>query len=259
MLAIANKAIPTAVGRVVRLVSADSVISRKFVEVAAVRARMGEYAIEHDPYAERVCLCAECSKLILITKDRIDPVIVRRVITVVACGLKNRVEIDRCHTQSGKIAEFLADTVDIPSEEVVWLIIVLSRRGRKAYVLAPAVMDAQESPLFGVILRPFAKILPAAPAKTIRKNLIDNPFAPVLRRFKCTVVNGDLIGARLMGFQPTLAAVRAVILRFAVRGADDKIIPNQTRHIRHWDIAPCAPARDCQVKDGLHAKLVVQS
>ena len=61
-----------------------------------------------------------------------------------------------------------------------------------------------------------------------------------------------------MGFQASFPAVRAVILRPPVAGANDKVIPNETRHLRHGYFPVHATARPCQFKKGLDAQLVVE-
>ena len=121
-------------------------------------------------------------------------VIVRRVVTVVARRLENRVEIDRGHAQRREVIQLFADAVAVPAEKVVGLILIRTGRRRIANVLAPAVVDAQKPAEIRVILRAFTKIFPAAPAEPVGKNLVDDSFAPVFGRCKPAVIYGDLIG-----------------------------------------------------------------
>ena len=61
-----------------------------------------------------------------------------------------------------------------------------------------------------------------------------------------------------MGFQAPFPAIRTVILRPPVAGANDKVIPNETRHLRHGYFPVHAAARPCQFKKRLDAQLVIK-
>ena len=59
----------------------------------AVRAGVVEYAFEHDADAALPCGFAERFKILFPAEQRIDAGVVRRVVPVVACRLKDRVQV----------------------------------------------------------------------------------------------------------------------------------------------------------------------
>ena len=77
----------------------------ELVKVHAVRAGVVEYAVEHDADAALLCGFAERFKILFPAEQRIDAGVVRRVVSVVACRLKDRVQVQDRDAERGEIRQ----------------------------------------------------------------------------------------------------------------------------------------------------------
>ncbi|MPM66066.1 hypothetical protein SDC9_112971 [bioreactor metagenome] len=110
-----------------------------------------------------------------------------------------------------------------------------------------------------MVLRARAEVLPAAAPEPVGENLINDPLAPALRRFKRAVVNGDLVSARLVLPERAFPAVRSVIERLPVLQANDEIVPNQTGRFGHRQIRCRSAAGNLHIEKRFTAVLVIKT
>ena len=87
--------------RVLALPRTDTGIVAVAVKVDRVIARMVEDAIQDDGNAELLGCLAQLRKVLLGAQDRVDLGVIGRVVAVVACGLKDGVEVDGRKAQLG--------------------------------------------------------------------------------------------------------------------------------------------------------------
>ena len=86
--------VPAIVRRLLRLKRAEAIVIALAVEVDAVASRMAEYAIEDDADALGLRRLHEFLKLLVRAEDRIDLVVVARIVVMIARRLENGIEID---------------------------------------------------------------------------------------------------------------------------------------------------------------------
>ena len=111
--------VPAVVGRLLRLERAETVVIALAVEVDAVASRMAEYAVEDDADALGPRRLHEILKLLVRAEDRIDLVVVARIVVVVARRLENGIEIDDGNAKLPQVGELRLQPLDIAAEEIV--------------------------------------------------------------------------------------------------------------------------------------------
>ena len=111
--------IPFRIRRRLRLEGADGGIPSVLVEVAAVVARMVEYAVQHDSDSPLSRLLHEAVQVLLRSEQAVDAHIIARVVAVIGVRLEDGIEIDDGHMQAGEHVELFGDAVEIAAEEVV--------------------------------------------------------------------------------------------------------------------------------------------
>ena len=111
--------VPAVVGRLLRLERAEAIVIALAVEVDAVASRMAEYAVEDDADALGLRRLHEILKLLVRAEDRIDLVVVARIVVVVARRLENGIEIDDGNAKLPQVGKFRLQPLDIAAEEIV--------------------------------------------------------------------------------------------------------------------------------------------
>ena len=91
--------VPAVVGRLLALRRAEVVVKAVGVEIDALSPRMVEDAVEHHVDAALFRLRAERAEVRFIAEQRVNFLIVRRVVTVVGVRFKNGVQINAGHAE----------------------------------------------------------------------------------------------------------------------------------------------------------------
>ena len=111
--------VPAVPGRILRLVRADAVIPARAVEIAAVKARVVEHAVQHHAHAAPRRLSAQLAEILLRAEHRVNGLVIARIIAVVGIRLEDRVKVDRGHAQAFQIVQLLDDPAQRAPEKIV--------------------------------------------------------------------------------------------------------------------------------------------
>ena len=98
---------------------ADAVIPARAVEIAAVKARVVEHAVQHHAHAAPRRLSAQLAEILLRAEHRVNGLVIARIIAVVGIRLEDRVKVDRGHAQAFQIVQLLDDPAQRAPEKVV--------------------------------------------------------------------------------------------------------------------------------------------
>ena len=111
--------VPAVVRRLLRLKRAEAIVIALAVEVNAVASRMAEYAVEDDAYALGLRRMHEVLKLLVRAEDRVDLMVVARIVVMIARRLENGIEIDDGNAKLPQVGKLRLQPLDIAAEEIV--------------------------------------------------------------------------------------------------------------------------------------------
>ena len=165
----------------------------ELVKVHAVRAGVVEYAVEHDADAALSCGFAERFKILFPAEQRIDAGVVRCVVPVVACRLKDRVQVQDRDAKRGKIRQLFLDAPERSAPERPRGNIPVFRAG----IEHRRIPVAHEKAVRAAARLRLARRPVALTGKAVRKDLIDDAVLPPVGDGGFFIY-GDLPGARLV-------------------------------------------------------------
>ena len=201
---------------------AERVIAAASVEVAAVVAGVVEHAVQHDAHAALCRLAAQRFEVLLVSEQRVDALIVARIIAMVGVRLKDRVEVQRAHMQALKIVELGQHAAQRAAEKVVV---------QDLPVLIRAV-DRKIVPVFVQHTRRDALALRlhrvAVPAEAVGENVIGDALAEPARRPVRRIVDRQLKAVSHAVEHLAASAVAARAEARAVRRIEGEPVPVQT-------------------------------
>ena len=219
--------------RILALPGAHTGVVAIAVKVDRIVACVVEYAVQDDGNAQLFGRFAQLGKVLLGTQNRVDLGVVGRVVTVVARGLEDGVEVDGRKAQLGDARQVFLDSlegaaVEIPSlDGTVFGALV---HGRLVPVLDHAALNSLTR-LFDLSQRALAPVLVAG--VTVGKNLVDHAALVPLGSNLAVLVYGDLEG-RHLGVVVSHALAAGAALRRAQANLGlaldiaDKAVPDQT-------------------------------
>ena len=218
-------------GRILRRAHVGVVPER--VEVARVAAGVVEDAVEDDGDAVRLRIGAERAERLLVAEQRIDALVVGRVVAVVARRLEDRVEVERGDAERLEVAELLADAleraaVEVPGEHLVGLLVELVGDG-----LVPVLDEAALGSLARGIERLGALAPIVAAGEAIGEDLVDDAVAVPVGLHRARLVHRDLERGRIAVVERALPhrvlLAGAVAPQGAVGGGDVEAVPDDAR------------------------------
>ncbi len=165
------------------MISAEVGITSVTVEVFAVVSRVAENAVEHNFYAEPVSFFAKRRKILFGSEKRINIFVVRRVVSVIALSLENRIEVDAGNAELLQISELFLYALEIAAEIVVVENLAVGRR----YPEWIAVPVRAQNPVGRDVF-----LFPARESKTVGENLIDHAALESVGGAKVFIVDGEL-------------------------------------------------------------------
>ena len=174
--------IPGVIRAVLGLISAGRVVASELVEIDAVCAGVGEYAVQDDGDAPYLCRLAQLPEVLVGTQQRVYIPVVCGVIAVILVGFEDRVQIDAGDAQVFQIVQLAADAVQVAAEIVVVPDVTILV-GLVVGHLAPVPHDT---------VRRYIVMHLAAAAKTVGEDLIHHAAFEKLRCLIVLVVDGEL-------------------------------------------------------------------
>ena len=214
--------VPRAVRRVLGLMCAERVIAAAAVEVAAVVAGVVEHAVQHDAHAALCRLAAQRFEVLLVSEQRVDALIVARIIAVVGVRLKDRVEVQRAHMQALKIVELGQHAAQRAAEKVVVQDLPVLIRAVDRKIVPVFVQHARRDALTRRLHRV------AVPAEAVGENIIGDALAEPARRPVRRVVDRQLKAVSHAVEHLAASAVAARAEARAVRRVEGEPVPVQT-------------------------------
>ncbi len=211
------EAVPRIVGGDGALRRAGRGVEAVGVEVAAFRAGVIEYAVEHDADAALFRLRAEGAEVLLVAEERVDRFVVGGIIAVVGGGLKDRVEVERGDMERGEVVELFRDAGEVAAEEVLAVVAALVGAAERRFVPALVERAAADQAIHAAQL---------CAIKAVGEDLVGDAAAEPVGRFGAPVVDGQLPGRHLV---PTLEAAFSIAALAAVRPAQAEVVPDQLR------------------------------
>ena len=183
---------------------------------------MVEHAVQHDAHAALCRLAAQRFEVLLVSEQRVDALIVARIIAMVGVRLKDRVEVQRAHMQALKIVELGQHAAQRAAEKVVV---------QDLPVLIRAV-DRKIVPVFVQHTRRDALALRlhrvAVPAEAVGENVIGDALAEPARRPVRRIVDRQLKAVSHAVEHLAASAVAARAEARAVRRIEGEPVPVQT-------------------------------
>ena len=113
------KVVPLIIRRFRGLECTYTIVLALAVEIAAVAARMAEYAIQYHAYSLRSCFFYQFLKIFFIPEDRINLQIIAGIVVVIAFRFKDRIQVDHRDSQFLQVSQFFDDALDIATEEII--------------------------------------------------------------------------------------------------------------------------------------------
>ena len=222
--------VPAVVGRILRLERAQTVIIAFAVEVDAVASCMAEHAVENDAHPLGLRRIDELLKLFVRAEERIDLMIVSRIVVMVARRLENGIEVDDGNAQFLQIGKLRSQPLDVAAEEIVMHdllgvdILVVAR------LVAPIRMND------GALLLAEHVALAAEP---VGEDLVHDGVLRPVGRLCALVEHGDLKRRRRVvvnaAHAAQMLAVVAVVPRARACG-NDEVVPEQTAAVGQIDV-----------------------
>ena len=224
--------VPLVVGRIRRLERANRIVLALAVEVAAVAARMAEDTVEDDADALRLRRVDEMAEVLIRAENRVDLVVITRVVVVIALRLKDRVQVDDRDAEVLEVVELLLEALEIAAAEIggndllrVGVLVV-------ARIILPAGMEDRALLLDdGVSLA----------REAVREDLVHDGVLEPVRRLGPLVEHRDLERRRHMVVERAHAAelFRIVaVVPGAILHRDDEVIPDEASLF--WQRQPAA-------------------
>ena len=221
--------VPAAVGALGVAVRALAAVVAVAVEVHAVRAGVGEHAVQDDADALLLRRGAELLEVLLRAEGGVDLHVVAGVVLVVAVGLKDGVEVQHRHAHAADVVQLLLDALQVAAEEVV------------GGVAAALVVDDQRRVVVpvGVVVGAPGQILHVGAAgviEAVHHDLHHQAVAHPLGGAVGGVVHRDLEGRGLGAGHDALSAQAIVgvaqipAAAFLILG--DKVVPEQAGLLR---------------------------
>ena len=211
--------VPAVVGRLLRLERAETVVIALAVEVDAVASRMAEYAVEDDADALGLRRMHEVLKLLVRAEDRIDLVVVARIVVVVARRLENGIEVDDGNAKLPQVGKLRLQSLDIAAEEIV----LHDFFGIDILVVAGLVAPVRVHD--GALLLDDRIALAA---EAIGEDLVHDGVLRPVRRLRALVEHGDLERRRCVVVNAAHAAQMLVVVAVipcAGTRDNDEIVP----------------------------------
>ncbi len=186
-----REAVPGVVRALPALGGALSGVGAVAVEVAADEARVVEHAVQNHPDAPAVRLTAQGAEIVLRAQHGVDLLVVAGAVPVVFRRLKDGVEIQRLHAQTGQVVQFGGDARQTAAEEVP--VAHLAAPVREIFrLLRPVLVDGAPSDLAG-------GVRDAQAVEPIREDLVGHPLAEPAGHLLGAVVDGQLVLAQVQG------------------------------------------------------------
>ena len=188
---------------------------------------MAEYAVEQNAYALLPRCRTELRELLIRPQDRIDFMIVPRIVMVIRRGFKNRIQIDDRDSHFLQVGKAGTDAGQIAAKEIIGHdflridIFIVKRR------ILPAGM-------VNSALLPDERI--ARPAEAIRENLVHHRMLEPVRRVRALIVDRDLKGRRHLaaGLTKPSQIIRIVpVVDGILLQRNNEIIPQEPAALRH--------------------------
>ena len=231
----AAEAVPLGVGGIGAVVRAAGAVAAVPVEVDAVRAGVGEHAVQDHPNAPLPRRLAQGPEVLLRAEGRVDHAIIAGVVLVVAAGLEDGVEVDHRHAHGAYVVQLLHDAAQVAAEVVVVdavaILVVVDTQGR---VVVPVDVVVGGRGQLGYVLLAPAEI-------AVHHDLEHHAVSEPVRGGVGGVVDRHLIAPGLLrGDLPHSAqAIRGVAqiegIAFDIHG--DEIVPQKARRIRRGEAA----------------------
>ncbi len=194
-----GKAKPGAVGGVLALLCPRLGVEAVAVEVAAHIAGVVKHAVQHHPHPPPVGLVAQPGKILVGAQHRVYPAVVGGAVAVVFRRLEDGVEVQGLHSQALEVVQLFQHALKVTAEEV-------------PVAHLPPVVGAVLGELLPALVDPPAphhalRVWNFAAAEAVGENLIGGPLAKPGGDILLPVVDGELVGAQVLGaaiqlFQP---------------------------------------------------------
>ena len=219
--------------RVLALPCTDAGIVAVAVKVDRVVARMVEDAVQDDGNAELLSRLTQLGKVLLGAQDRVDLGVIGRVVAVVACSLKDGVEVDGRKAQLGNAGKVFLDTLERTAVKVPSLdgaVFGTLVHGRLVPVLDHAALDSIAR-FFDLGQRALSPVFVACIA--IGEDLVDHTALVPLGSNFAVLVDSDL-ERRHLGVVIGHALAAGAALRCAQANLGlaldiaDKAVPDKT-------------------------------
>ena len=198
------------------------------VKINAVAARVTENAVDNYAYSLRLGSFNQMFKIFIRAENRIDFVIIARVVMVITFRFKDGVKINYRNSQVFEIIEFAFNTAQISAVKII----------RDNFIsVGVFVISGLIFPACMVDRAFFRDNFISRATKPVRENLIHNRMFEPVGSFRAFSVNGNLeSGRRIIKIKfadsAELFGVVAVIIS-ALSRHDYKIIPNQAAFVGH--------------------------
>lgn len=153
---------------------------------------MGKHPVQQDPYPPLAGLDTQPDKILLRPQHGVYAPVVCRVVTVIAVGLKDGIQIQAGYPHLLQIVQFLLYAPKIPAEIVIGAVILLPGSRLIFRLLLPVFMQADGSAHGTMIGRTFLPGALAASAKPVGENLVAHAVSKPVRSRKIPVIHGDL-------------------------------------------------------------------
>ena len=201
----------------------DTVIPAAGIEIAAVIAGVVEHAVQHHAHTACGSLLAQCAEILLAAEQRVDALVVARVIAMVGIRLKHRIEINGGHMQAFQIVQLADDPAQRTAEKVVVENLAVLIRPVNRDIVPVFVQHTRRDPL------PLRLNGHFVPAEAVGEDIICDAPAEPARRLIIGIVYSELefIAQRVDDLRTSGIAARAVAR--AVRRIHGEIIPVQPR------------------------------
>ena len=199
------------------------------VEVHAVFARVGKYAVEHHADADFLRRFAQFGELRVRAAQRVNLRVVARVVAVIRPCAENRVQVDNVDAHVLQVGQLLLNAGQRAAVEIQFLILAAAQVAHAQQLFIPILVDIA---VFAVI-NGFCWRM----AETVGENLVDIRPVEGFRRLVSRVVERNLEGFWLaVVIRDTDAAkfVRLVAIAdgAAVLAVNQEVIPEKPRRGR---------------------------
>ena len=189
VVGIVGKIVPARIDGIAAVIRAAAGIVLEAVEVAAVRARVGKHAVEHDADAARSGGSTQLLEVRVRAEDRIDLPVISGVIAVVGGALEDGVEIQHRHAELLQIGQPVRDAAQRAAVEVDGRIFALGGVGLPLDRLLPIGVRMHGLLHAAVVLHAALRGGGAVARKAVGEDLIHHAGAKPFRRRKAGAID----------------------------------------------------------------------